>query len=157
CSRLSDNFGIEGGTPSETKGLGLFSAITSWKADGGKRSIVDGIHITTGGKAKGYEVHTGETETKEAPLFRISLFDSQIDEGSVNINEKLFGTYMHGLFDEPAFRKYILELTGRYVPTESSDTGYDEIIDGTLDKLADVFESSVDMLTFERIFMGAEK
>ncbi|MDR0778949.1 MAG: cobyric acid synthase, partial [Methanomassiliicoccaceae archaeon] len=24
CSRLSDNFGIEGGTPSETKGLGLF-------------------------------------------------------------------------------------------------------------------------------------
>jgi adenosylcobyric acid synthase len=105
---------------------------------------------------KGYELHTEDTVTEESPLFTLSVKDSKIDEGSVIISEKLFGTYVHGLFDEPAFRRYLLELTGKYVPSECSRMSYEEILDATLDKLADTFESSADMKLFDEI-MGCQR
>jgi len=154
CRTLSDPLGIEGEKPSSSDGLGLFDAVTEWKDSTVKKRQVKGSMVS-GGAVKGYEVHIGETRTKEQPLFTYSFFSApQENEGSVNLKEKLFGTYMHGLFDEPAFRKQVLSLTGRYVRTEHSDVSYDEILDKTLDKLADAFRSHINMERFGSIFMG---
>ncbi|MDR0198478.1 MAG: cobyric acid synthase, partial [Methanomassiliicoccaceae archaeon] len=154
CAALSDPSGIESGTPSETEGLKLFDATTQWRAGGGKRSKVSGTFGAGGGDVRGYELHAGETVTNEMPLFTLKIKGEASDEGSARPEEKLFGTYVHGLFDEPAFRGYVLRMTGKYVPSECSDMPYEKILDGTLDELADVFERSLDMEMFDRIFMG---
>jgi len=158
CRTLSDPLGIEGHGPSSADGLGLFDAVTEWKKDGGRRRKVRGTFGITGGIVNGYEIHSGDTGTKEDPLFTLSFFGgSEEKEGSVNLEKKLFGTYVHGLFDEPSFRRYILEMTGKYIPTTCSEMSYDAILDRTLDELADAFGSSVDMEKFVRIFMeGSE-
>jgi adenosylcobyric acid synthase len=155
CRTLSDPLGIEG-DPSETDGLGLFDAATSWKKGGGKSSRVSGIFAGTDGDVKGYELHTGETETKEQPLFVLSAFGCPpVNEGSFNKKEKLFGTYIHGLFDEPVFREYVLRLTGKYTAAKYSGVSYSKILDNILDELADAFSSSLDMELFDKIFMEA--
>ena len=151
CGTLSDPEGIEGGAASATDGLGLFDATTQWTRNGGKRSKVKGTFAVAGGEIQGYEIHAGETLTYEKPLFVLRQNDGTVNEGSARPADKLFGTYVHGLFDEPPFRRYILKMTGRYVPSKYSDISYDKILDGTLDELADVFERSLDMEKFDRI------
>jgi len=153
CGTLSDPSGIEGNERSVTAGLGLFDAQVHWSADGGKRTAVSGTFAMTGEEVRGYEVHKGVTVTNEKPLFILRNGNDTENEGSARCDDKLFGTYMHGLFDEPALRRYILGLTGRYVPSGYSDTSYDKILDATMDELADVFERSLDMNRFDEIFM----
>jgi len=155
CRMLSDRSGIESKDMSSSEGLGFFDAETSWKKGGGMKATVCG---TFAGKAiQGYEVHTGDTVTKEKPLFILQTASGPRNEGSVRYNEKLFGTYVHGLFDEPAFRKEILSMTSKFIPTAYSDVPYSEILDGTLDELADVFERSLRMELFEKVFMGCRQ
>jgi len=137
---------------SAVDGLGLFDAVTHF----GKENIrtrVFGTFTGTGGDVKGYAMHTSRTTTNEAPMFIVKGTGGPENEGSMDNGSKLFGTFVHGLFDMPSFRRYILELTGKYVPTESSEKSYDDILDGTFDHLADVFEASLDMEKFDEIFM----
>ena len=163
CGTLSDPLCIEG-KAKKTKGLGLFDATTSWKKHGGKKATIVG-KFASDGDVRGYEMHAGETVTKERPLFMLlkqeGMLSSQgsysIEEGSSNPDKKLFGTYVHGLFDEPVFRKYILKMTGKYVPTEYSNESYEKVLDKTLDELADVFTSSINMKLFDELFTGGKK
>jgi adenosylcobyric acid synthase len=144
----------ENGIASEVDGLGLFDAVTH--CNGNVRRQVSGTFAMTGGNVKGYEAHTSHTATNERPLFIIGDGKDSENEGSVNTDSKLFGTYVHGSLDMPSFRRYILELTGRYVPARCSEMSYDEMLNETFDRLADVFERSLDMRMFDRIFMGAK-
>ena len=156
-AKLSDPSGIEGGAASSSEGLGLFDAVTEWRTGGGKKAVVKGTFPAGGGDVCGYELHTGETVTNERPLFILRTRGGTENEGSMRHDDKLFGTYMHGLFDEPAFRRYVLKMTGKYVPSKDSDVPYEKILDRTLDELADVFERSLDMKKFDKIFMEARR
>ena len=70
-----------------------------------------------------------------------------VDEGSVREDEMLFGTYLHGIFDKPSFRKYFLSFIKHdgVVHDTSEVRSYDDIVDENLDKLASVFEENLDM------------
>ena len=155
---LSDTLGKENRVPSSTEGLGLFDAVTLWDENSSEVSVVNGLLSMTDEGIRGYEIRSGRTVTKEHPLFILSSFTGErTDEGSSRPDEKLFGTYIHGLFDTPAFRRYILKMTGKYVPAKYSDTDYDDILNDILDELADTFESSLNMELFDKIFMEARK
>ncbi|MCL1904792.1 MAG: cobyric acid synthase [Methanomassiliicoccaceae archaeon] len=157
-SELSDPLGKENGTPFSMKGLGLFDAVTSWNENSSKVSTVKGILAATEEEIKGYEIRSGATVTNHDPLFVLLPFGGErINEGSSRPDEKLFGTYVHGLFDTSAFRGQILKMTGKYVPGKYSDLDYDDILSGISDELADAFESSLNMELFDKIFMEAEK
>jgi len=156
-SSLSDDFAIEGEVSSMTEGMGLFNATTHWREGGGTRAHVKGVIAATGEDVRGYEIHKGNTVTKEKPLFALSTANGLVNEGSSKIEEKLFGTYVHGLFDEPAFRRYVLNLTGKYTPSDYSNVGYGVILNETFDKLADVFEKSLNMDLFDKILTGGRE
>ncbi|MCL2711841.1 MAG: cobyric acid synthase [Methanomassiliicoccaceae archaeon] len=154
CRTLSDERNKE--APSSAEGMGFFDADVSYNI--GKRMTVAGVISGTDEKIKGYELHKGDVITKELPLFRLISFNGdECYEGSSKIKEKLFGTYIHGIFDEPAFRKFILEMTGRYIPTKYSDVSYDKILDETLDSVADIFTVSLNMNLFDKIFPGGRQ
>ncbi len=156
--KLLDPNGIEDKEFPEADGLGLFDMTAKWdeyekivRQDHGKMNI--GNH----GEIDGYEIHMGITvENNEKPLFTIESLAGDYGEGSVRESIKLYGTYLHGIFERPAFRKYFISAMNTGVRTESSKPSkdYKESEDFNLDKLADGFEKNLDMDKFNKILEG---
>lgn len=147
---LDDSKGIEGGMPEVYEGLGLLDTTTVF-GEYSKRIVQSCGHLLVGDKGEitGYELHMGMSEVNEKPLLVIEnrFDDGPVEEGSVREDDMVFGTYQHGIFDRPAFRRYFLSFVkhdGRSVDT--SDTrDYDEIIEDNIVKLAKVFEDNMDI------------
>ncbi len=133
--------GIEDGTAEDVKGLGLLPVTTEFgeyekhtcqvvKAVTGTGPILDRIW---GSKLLGYEIHMGKT-TSPTPAFW--------DDGCVDENGTIIGTYLHGLFENDAFRDalmaYACERKGiTYEPPATTSDPYDD--------LADVISSALDI------------
>ncbi len=144
---MRDPRGIEGKEPGDTEGLGLFDNITEWNEY--KKRVIqsEGTLICNGEQVVGYEIHMGLSEVKEKPLFDITRYPKNEFEGSVREDEMLFGTYLHGCLDKPAFRRYFMSFikhNGRPVKLEAVKD-YDDILEENIIKMANVFESGLDM------------
>ena len=147
---LRDPEGIEGGVSRTLPGLGLFDMTTTF-GDYSKRVVnSEGrMLVGDGGDITGYELHMGMSEVREEPLFEITNnFDrDRVTDGAVREDEMLYGTYLHGIFDRKPFRAHFLSRIThggeRYDASDSRD--YDEILEENLERLADVFESNLDM------------
>jgi len=109
---IMDVHGIEGGVCQQVEGLGLLRAVTDFDAYDKRTVQVSGeLLVGTGGKVRGYEIHMGRTMAEEpGRLFRISSGGDPYDEGSVSADGMVMGTYLHGVFDLPAFRKFFVEM-----------------------------------------------
>ncbi|HKM94844.1 MAG TPA: cobyric acid synthase [Prolixibacteraceae bacterium] len=88
---------------------------------------------------KGYEIHMGETFFEnESPLCRI--------EGAKNdgyfLNDKTWGTYIHGVFDNQSVVNYLLKTHG-YSKTNTID--YEQFKNEQMNKLADWVRTNTDM------------
>lgn len=149
-SELEDPEGLEGGVPGTYRGLGLFDMTTRF-GDYSKRVVnSEGrMLVGDGGDITGYELHMGMSDVREEPLFEITNnFDrGPVTDGAARDDEMLYGTYLHGVFDRRPFRAHFLSKVshgGR--PYDASDArDYDEILEENLERLADVFESNMDM------------
>jgi len=99
---------------------------------------------------EGYEIHMGETVLGAGSHSFLSLRrlgdDSIISDGAVNDDGRIFGTYMHGLFDSPsglnALLSHLRRLCGR-VESEQISSGVDR--ERHFDELADHFRRHLDM------------
>lgn len=147
---LDDSNGIENGTRSVYEGLGFFDNVTKF-GEYAKQIIQNEgrLAVGDGGEITGYELHMGISDVNEKqPLVYLDRFRSEpLPEGSVREEDLTFGTYQHGIFDKPAFRKYFLSFVkhnGQPVNTEDS-RDYDVIIEDNLKKLAKVFEDNMDV------------
>jgi len=83
---------------------------------------VGGIHIESGEPVRGYEIHMGRLQgaRRGKPVFRLKQRGGEpIDEwdGCQALEGKVWGTYLHGVFDEEGFRHHLLKRLGR--PEES--------------------------------------
>ena len=153
---LRDPLGLEGKIPSVVDGLGLFDNTTEWQ-EYKKKVIQDrGTLISTGELVTGYEIHMGMSEIKEKPIFKIERFNEVEEEGSFREDEKLFGTYLHGVFERPSFRRFFLS----FVKHEERDIeigeprDYDDLIEENIEKLAASFEDGIDMESIMNILEG---
>jgi len=152
--RLLDPDGVESAEP-EVPGLGLLDVETTFV--GAKRTlrvrgVATGAALAPAGTAvRGYEIHMGRTAVPSgvAPLLRIVAEDgSQHHDGAVSTDHVVCGTYLHGLFDEPALREAFVNrlrdaagLPGR--PSAA-------IVDG-VDRLADHIEEHLDTALLDHI------
>lgn len=157
---LHDPNGIEGGEPCDLEGLGFFDNESSWE---GYAKITRRRHcelLDGGGDVEGYEIHMGTTDVREKPLFKVTAIGCADEfEGSVREDEMLYGTYLHGVFDKPAFRRlFMSKAKGRGGEAEPADPeDYDEHVDRNLDILADGFEKGLDMGALARIAGWGER
>lgn len=151
--KLSDPYGMENPSIKEINGLGLLDSETVWEKRDKITVRSSGTLIETGEEISGYQIHVGTSETKEKPLFRI---DSG-DEGSVSSDGMIFGTYLHGVLDKPAFRRYFLSLINLELKDEVYRYDYAEDIDTNISKIAEKFKESVDMDLFKSIFTEDEE
>ena len=147
---LDDSKGIEAGKSAVYEGLGFFDNTTTFGEyakqilrNEGKLAVGDGGEIT------GYELHMGISDVREKqPLVYLERFHADpVPEGCVREEDLTFGTYQHGIFDKPAFRKYFLSFVkhdGKPVDTSHAED-YDVTIEENLAKLAKVFEENMDV------------
>jgi len=91
---------------------------------------VKGIHPESGAPVSGYEIHAGRLQgaRRGKPVFRLrERGGAAVDEldGCRLEDQPIWGTYLHGLFDEPEFRRWFLDrLRNRYqVPKPKSVPG----------------------------------
>lgn len=107
---LRDPFGVESPIK-EKQGLGLLPITTTFEPEKATHQV-EALHLESGEKLEGYEIHMGRTQ-REAPLrplFRIKRKSTGevFEEGAVNEAGNIMGTYVHGLFDSNSFRRAFL-------------------------------------------------
>lgn len=137
-----DEHGVEGAV-GETEGLALLPVSTTL-ADEKKVGRVTARWVEGGYPLSGYEIHMGVTNMAldvRSPVEILSGNGGRPD-GAVSSDGRIFGTYMHGLFDEPGFRKHFLRMVGgdKYVEAEGDDKNPVAYSDAQYDLLADHFE-----------------
>jgi len=135
-----------GGTAS---GLGLLDVRTEF-SEGKQTRPVKGYGI--GGFARrtsvsGYEIHMGETILGEAAVPLFSLGKEQ--DGALSPDGRKWGTYLHGVFDEPEFRRAWLESIGW--KRRGNPRSLEEVRESELDRLADTVEESLNMMLLDRL------
>jgi cobyric acid synthase CobQ/L-threonine-O-3-phosphate decarboxylase len=135
AKRISDPHGIES-TGLETGGLGLLDLDTELAP---KKRTISGaaLHLPSGETLHGYEIHHGISHGNSAvPL--IERADGAVLGHVAANSERIWGTYLHGLFDADGFRRWFLDrLRGRrgWPPLERPAAVYD--LEPALDRLAD--------------------
>lgn len=114
--RVVDETGVEGGTPCSLEGLGLLDVETRFseysKITQRVWAEVVANHPMTsmalGEVIRGYEIRMGKTSVgaEAKPLLKI-VGQNRLD-GAVSKELNVFGTYLHGLFDDPPLRNSVL-------------------------------------------------
>ena len=145
---LADSEGIEG-EAGYYSGLGLLPLETTITHDKIARQRQVRSHFPQSGlPVEGYEIHQGRTQMVEfqADTFK-PLFDDP-DLGLVNLSQSVWGCYLHGLFDNGAWRRAWLNhlRQRRGLPALSTDVAnYREQRETVLDSLADLGEQYLDL------------
>jgi len=108
---------------------------------------------------KGYEIHMGIT-TGDIGLFKIKRLchvdSSLVLDGSAKGN--VWGTYIHGIFDNDEFRGYLLNglRIRKGLPPIDRRTRYDELREMAINRWADLLRESVDICFILRL-LGMEE
>ncbi len=64
-------------------------------------------HLESGFKVQGYEIHHGQSRSSDtAPLLKQ---DAGTYDGARSPNGRLWGTYLHGIFDSDEFRRWFID------------------------------------------------
>lgn len=144
--RVLDPYGIEGDIK-ELAGLGLLDIETIMEKEKttiqysgklvdcqGLLSGLDGIEI------KGYEIHQGVTNSFEKKV-------TEDDRTVAVVKENIFGTYIHGIFDNKEFTDMILNKIRKQKGLEEkiSQMSFQEYRMQELNKLETILRENIDM------------
>lgn len=133
---ILDPLGIEG--PPETQGLGWLSVKTELKPEKLVRSVSGSARWPVDLNFSGYEIRHGESPAD--PM--LYPFVARSFDGLV------MGTYMHGLFDQAAYRHAVLEEWLGW--KEASGEDLQDRWQRDLNRLADVVRESLDLSLLEQ-------
>jgi adenosylcobyric acid synthase len=138
------------------EGLGLLDVVTTFAA--AKRTVrvegelLGGALGAAGTPLRGYEIHMGESVAGPGAgaLLRLRGVDGEAhDDGAVSADGVVCGSYVHGLFDDPALRGAFLNglRSARGLPSRPASTPAGDDID----RLADHLEAHLDGALLEGI------
>lgn len=112
----------------------------------------------------GYEIHMGATERVEPvrPLLILRDADGTEEEhpeGAISADGRLWGTYLHGIFDSDAFRRLWLNELRRDkgLPPAETGTAYAESRERAFDRLAGHVRAHLDMEKIYRILQEGKR
>ncbi|MDX2244365.1 MAG: cobyric acid synthase CobQ [Leptolyngbyaceae cyanobacterium bins.302] len=147
---LADPEGIEG-QEGRFKGLGLLpiKTVIAGQRVARQRTVTsnfpqEGLPVT------GYEIHQGRSRLMEDATGTHPLFDDT-NLGIVDQNQAVWGTYLHGLFDNGPWRRAWLNRLRQQRGLKSLPTGvanYREQREIMLDMLADAVEPHLNLAPF---------
>jgi adenosylcobyric acid synthase len=130
---IADPDGIEG-APGTSQGLGLL-AVDTVMGQMKQLRVERAVHADSSMSLKGYRMHMGLTSGSDCER-PFSLIDGARD-GARSQDGKVEGTYLHGIFQNDAFRHAFLNM--------ESSLRLEEDVDGVLNGLADHVERHLDL------------
>jgi cobyric acid synthase len=105
-----------------------------------------GVHAKSGHRVHGYEIHHGQTRPLSGKL-RVALRDNEGQPlGFTRADGRVWGTYLHGLFDADEFRRWFvdqLRIDKGLSPLEQVQVRFD--LEDAIDHLAGVVREAVCM------------
>ncbi len=138
--RIDDPHGIESHNPS-TPGLGLLPITTVMDR---QKTLVraEGRHLASGLKIRGYEIHHGQTDGR--PLTPLVLREDGESIGGGSEDHRIWGTYLHGIFDADEFRRWFIDRLRirRNLPAIRKICAVNDL-EPALENLADVVRRSL--------------
>jgi adenosylcobyric acid synthase len=152
---ISDSEGTE--TGGSASGMGLLPVDTVFAAEKRRtRVLATAMNVggalapLTGAALKGYEIHMGVSEIKNAARPLLSLSDGTFD-GCQSGN--IYGTYLHGFFDSAECRSAILEAlaAAKGVSLSKLDFDFEAYKEQNYDLLAQYLRDALDMRLIYRI------
>jgi adenosylcobyric acid synthase len=156
--RLEDPDGVESALP-EAPGLGFLPIVTRFNQDKALYQI-EAIHEGSGLQVQGYEIHMGESRPLRptTPLVRIHTRNGrgvELLDGAIEPNGRVWGCYVHGLFDNADFRRrFLREVRVAFdLPTPAPVAS---AAGSPYDRLADGFEQHLDLELLWKILAGSD-
>ena len=139
---------------SDMRGLELLPVVTRFNRE--KTTVqVKAVHLESQLPVAGYEIHMGETQNLNGarPLFQITerqgkSVDAMDGLTSGTGGARLWGTYIHGLFDLPGFRRHFLDQIREHYglnPFKTPETSPSGFFENPYDRLARTVEDNIDM------------
>lgn len=147
---LADPLGMEGEPGGQAAGLGLLPVRTEFA--GKKETHQAVMELADGETARGYEIHTGDTVLQEGtkPFGEIVERGGRrvrIADGATVEEGRVWGTYLHGLFENDGFRHGWLRGLGWSGPVVATTA----LRNREYDRLADAVEEAVDWAEVESL------
>jgi len=142
---IIDLNGIEGDAGATWEGLGIIDVTTRFEAYEKRTVQVTGRLAVGDGEVRGYEIHMGESESREAPLFILDENGGTKNEGAITEDGLVMGSYVHGLFDLPSFRQFFLSKMPGSSARRTSALDHDRSVEDDLNVLASVVGLNLDI------------
>ncbi|MDH3329848.1 MAG: cobyric acid synthase [Desulfobulbaceae bacterium] len=139
--KIEDPFRIES-DGEEIEGLGVLE-MTTTLAEEKTLARQRALHLPSRLKVHGYEIHHGLTT---AACKKVLRMENGSEDGAVSVNNRAWGTYLHGIFDEDTFRRWFIDKLriGKNIePLNRVVAPYD--LEPAFDRLADIVRNSMDI------------
>lgn len=151
---LRDPEAVESATPF-MKGLGLLDVATTFEPLK-TTSQVRAVHLEFQVPVRAYEIHMGRTARGSScrPVFKvIERSREQVEdlEGASSGDGSVWGTYLHGLFDAPLFRRRILNRLRQSRDWEPLEPGPLPCEEDRIGSLATLIREHVDLRLLHEI------
>ncbi|GAB6100485.1 cobyric acid synthase [Halanaerocella petrolearia] len=149
-----------------SKGLGLLDIETEFSPDKSTYQVRAEIESKqsfffnlAGQQVTGYEIHMGQTSLGEQAesIFKINYRSDQeveLDDGACNKEGTVWGTYLHGIFDNDQFRREFINSLRRKKGLAKLDEDYSssrQELEKNYDRLAEVVRENLDLELFYEI------
>ncbi|WP_300349053.1 cobyric acid synthase [Clostridium sp.] len=146
--KISDPLGIEG-EAREEEALGFLNIETKFNKVKTTKQVC--AFDLDGKEFKGYEIHNGESlPTKEENIW-IKDSDGRV-LGMKNGEGNVFGTYIHGIFDEGDFGEILINKLKKEINIEESkEIDYKAYKISQYDKLCELLDENIDMKYVENL------
>lgn len=168
---LHDPDGVEGSTE-RVAGIGLLDIETVFEREKITTQVVGNINYDKvpflSGQSpltiKGYEIHMGRTVSGEnvKPFITITerlgkgVYD---EEGAVSEDHRVYGTYLHGIFDEISFTQELIEyllVKKGLEPLGKNRISFEDFKEMEYERLAAILRQNIKMDNIYRILEGKQ-
>jgi adenosylcobyric acid synthase len=172
CAEIKDD-GIEGDGIRDYPGLSLLPSTTKFKAYEKKTEQVEAkivnIPNLNGLIVSGYEIHMGMIENiddkeKALPFLEYNISDTTLENsqkkkskyalGLKNKKDSVFGTFLHGIWDNDDFRVRFLEFVASHRNKQfnsQSSINYWNLVEQSIEKVANTVKEHLDMALIKKI------
>lgn len=136
-------------------GLGILSTITEFKEEK-TTTLTKAIDNVFNLNLQGYEIHMGATERLSGDYFAkiISEGSDEVVEGAVSEDRRVFGTYLHGVFDSAEFTRALLNEIRKEKGLETIESNVEDYWvykNNQYDVLAKIVKENIDLDKMYRI------
>ncbi len=141
--KIADPLGIESASGRDIAGLGLLPVFTELASEKTLK-LVTARHLLSDCPVRGYEIHHGLTEG--GGVKPLVIRDDGENIGAETENGQLWGTYLHGVFDNDNFRRWFIDRLRTkkgLAPIGKIVAVYD--LEPAFDRLAAIVRNAVNM------------